>query len=205
VLRPEDHLLQGTPEQLRRLQSCGREVFACDVRIVDAEGRNLRAGELGEVVARGANVMKGYWKLPEATASALRDGWLHTGDLGTMDEQGYVYIMDRLKDMIVSGGENIYPREIEEVLFAHPAVADAAVIGVPSATWGEEVKAIVVMRDGRNVTADDLIRHCGQTLAGYKKPRSVEFVEALPKNPSGKVLKRVLREPYWQGVARRVN
>ncbi len=205
VLRPEDHVLDGSPAQLRRLQSCGREVFACDVRVVDEEGREVRPGEMGEVVARGANVMKGYWKLPEATASALRGGWLHTGDLGTIDEEGYIFIMDRLKDMIVSGGENIYPREIEEVLFAHPAVADAAVIGVPSSAWGEEVKAIVVMREGKQVTADDLIGHCAGRLAGYKKPRSVEFVAELPKNPSGKVLKRVLREPYWKGVDRRVN
>jgi acyl-CoA synthetase (AMP-forming)/AMP-acid ligase II len=149
--------------------------------------------------------MKGYWKMPDATAETLRGGWLHTGDLGTMDDSGYVFIMDRLKDMIVSGGENVYPREIEEVLFTHPAVADAAVIGVPSDKWGEAVKAVVVLKPDASAGADDLIDFCRDKLAGYKRPSSVDFVDALPKNPSGKILKRELREPYWKGVDRRVN
>jgi acyl-CoA synthetase (AMP-forming)/AMP-acid ligase II len=205
VLGPRDHVVGGTPEQSRRLSSCGRPAFGVEIRVVDENDKDVDAGELGEIIARGPNVMKGYWKMPEATADTLRGGWLHTGDLGTMDERGYVFIMDRLKDMIVSGGENVYPREIEEVLFTHPGVADAAVIGVPSARWGEDVKAVVVLKADASATAEELIEFCGGRLAGYKRPRTVDFLEALPKNPSGKVLKRELREPYWKGVDRRVN
>jgi fatty-acyl-CoA synthase len=205
VLRPEDHVLEGPPEKVRRLQSCGRELFGCEVRVVNERGEPVKPGEVGEVIARGPNIMTGYWKLPEATAETLRDGWLHTGDLGTIDEENYIFIVDRIKDMIVSGGENVYPREIEEVLFAHPAVADAACIGVPSEKWGEEVKAIVVLKPGQQATAEELVKYCGERLAGFKRPRSVEFRDALPKNPSGKVLKRELREPYWKDKARRVN
>lgn len=205
MLKPEDHVLEGPPEVMRRLQSCGRELFGCEVRVVKQGGEEAQPGEVGEIVARGENVMKGYWKMPEATAEALRDGWLHTGDLGTMDERGYVYLVDRLKDMIVSGGENVYPREIEEVLFAHPAVADAAVIGVPSERWGEEVKALAVLKPGQKATETELIEFCRERLAAYKCPRSVDFRDELPKNPSGKTLKRELREPYWQGRERRVN
>ncbi len=205
ALGPGDHVADGTPEQTRRLASCGRPVFGVDVRVVDEDDNEVPRGELGEIIARGPNVMKGYWKMPEATAETLRGGWLHTGDLGTMDDSGYVFIMDRLKDMIVSGGENVYPREIEEVLFTHPAVADAAVIGVPSDKWGEAVKAVVVLKPDASAGADDLIDFCRDKLAGYKRPSSVDFVDALPKNPSGKILKRELREPYWKGVDRRVN
>ena len=138
-------------------------------------------------------------------AEALRDGWMHTGDAGRMDEEGYLYISDRVKDMIVSGGENVYPREVEEVLFQHPAIADVAVIGVPDEKWGESVKAIIVLREGAAVVAEEILAHCHGKLAGYKRPRSVDFVEVLPRNPSGKVLKRELREPYWSGQARRVS
>ncbi len=205
MLPAADHLLGGAPERIRRLQSCGREVYGTHVRVVDAENRDVRPGEIGEVIARGDQLMAGYWRMPEATAETLRDGWLHTGDLATVDDEHYVYIMDRLKDMIVSGGENVYPREIEEVLFAHPAVADAACIGVPSERWGEEVKAMVVLRAERRATEADLLRFCGERLAGFKRPRTVDFIESLPKNPSGKVLKRELREPYWRGQTRRVN
>jgi len=205
MLAAEDHVLEGAPEKVRRLQSCGREVYGCEVRVVDPENRDVRPGEIGEVIARGDQLMAGYWGMPEATAETLRGGWLHTGDLATVDEEHYIYIMDRLKDMIVSGGENVYPREIEEVLFAHPAVADATCIGVPSERWGEEVKAVVVLREGRRETEADLLRFCGEHLAGFKRPRTVDFRQSLPKNPSGKVLKRELREPYWRGQTRRVN
>jgi acyl-CoA synthetase (AMP-forming)/AMP-acid ligase II len=205
LLRAEDHILDGPPDVVRRLQSCGREVFGCQVRVVDQNGTDVRPGDIGEIIGRGHQLMTGYWKLPEATASALQDGWLHTGDLGTVDDQHFIYVMDRLKDMIVSGGENVFPREIEEVLFAHPAVADAACIGVPSEQWGEEVKAIVVLKEGHTASDEELIAFCGERLAGFKRPRSVEFRDALPKNPSGKVLKRELREPFWQDQTRRVH
>ncbi len=156
---------------------------------------------------RGPQLMRGYWRLPEATAETLRGGWLHTGDAGVLDAEGYLYVQDRVKDMIVSGGENIYPREVEDALMQHPAVADAAVIGVPDARWGETVKAIVVCHEGvagNEALAEAIVAFCRERLAGYKLPRSVDFVAALPRNPSGKVLKRELREPYWAGQARRV-
>lgn len=148
--------------------------------------------------------MKGYWKRPEATAETLRGGWLHTGDVGRMDEQGYVYILDRSKDMVISGGLNVYPREIEEVLLRHPGVSEVAVIGVPDDRWGETVKAIVVRNSGGELTEADVVAFAAQYLAGYKKPRSVEFVEALPKTAYGKVDKKVLRAPYWAGRERMV-
>jgi acyl-CoA synthetase (AMP-forming)/AMP-acid ligase II len=150
-------------------------------------------------------VMKGYWNLPEATASAIREGWFHTGDAGYLDEDGYLYIHDRVKDMIVSGGENVYPAEVESVLYAHPDVADVAVIGVPDERWGEAVKAVVVLREGSHVSDRELIDACRSQIAGYKTPRSIDFVDELPRNPTGKILKRVLRERYWAGRERRVN
>ena len=153
----------------------------------------------------GEAVMKGYWRRPEATAEAIRDGWFHSGDAGYFDDDGFLYIHDRVKDMIVSGGENVYPAEVESVLFAHPEVADAAVIGVPDERWGEAVKAVVVRRPGSSLGEDELVEWCRGRIAGYKRPRSVDFVDALPRNPTGKVLKRELREPYWHGRARRVN
>jgi acyl-CoA synthetase (AMP-forming)/AMP-acid ligase II len=148
--------------------------------------------------------MRGYWNMPDESAEALRGGWLHTGDAGMMDDEGYVYIQDRVKDMIVSGGENIYPRGIEDVLFQHPAVADAAVVGVPDEQWGETVKAVVVLRQGATATEEEIIDFCRGKLGGFERPRSVDFIEELPRNPSGKVLKRDLREPYWAGRRRRV-
>ncbi|GAB4338888.1 MAG: fatty acid--CoA ligase [Candidatus Abyssubacteria bacterium] len=205
VLRPEDHVIEGTPEQLRRLGSAGREVFGTEVRVVNEDGNDVKPGEIGEVIGRGHNVMKGYWNMPEATAETLRDGWLHTGDLATVDEDGYVYILDRVKDMIISGGENVYSREVEEVLYMHPAIADAAVIGVPDPQWGETVKAIIVLRDGHVATEQDIINFCRKHLAGFKRPRSVEFVDSLPRNLSGKVLKKILREPYWKDQERMVH
>jgi acyl-CoA synthetase (AMP-forming)/AMP-acid ligase II len=159
---------------------------------------------MGEIVVRGEVVMKGYWRNPQATADTLRGGWLHTGDLGIMDERGYVYILDRAKDMIISGGENIYSREIEDVILRHPAVHEVAVIGVPDETWGEAIKAIVALKEGQQATKEDIINFCKEHLASFKKPKSVEFIDAIPKNPYGKVLKRELREKYWAGEARRV-
>jgi acyl-CoA synthetase (AMP-forming)/AMP-acid ligase II len=205
VLRPEDHVIEGTPEQVKRLGSAGREVFGTHVRVVDEDGNDIEPGRIGEVIGKGANVMKGYWKMPEATAETIRDGWLHTGDLATVDEAGYIYVLDRVKDMIISGGENVYCREVEEVLYMHPAIADAAVIGVPNEQWGETVKAFVVLREGATATEQEIVDFTRGRLAGYKRPRSVDFVDSLPRNLSGKVLKKVLREPYWKDQTRQVH
>jgi acyl-CoA synthetase (AMP-forming)/AMP-acid ligase II len=197
-LRHEDHTGQ-------KLLSCGRAMFGGEIRAVDPMGEEVPPGEIGEIVYRGSGVMAGYWRKPEDTAAAIRDGWFHSGDAGSTDEEGFVYIRDRIKDMIVSGGENIYPAEVESLLAGHPGVADVAVIGVPDDRWGEAVKALVVRRPGAELTGQELIDWSRSRLAGYKRPRSVDFIEAIPRNPSGKILKRELREPYWAGQARRVH
>lgn len=203
VLNGADHVraMNGHP---KLLLAAGKPVMGTEVRIVDDQDRPVPPGTLGEIVARGPQVMKGYWNRPRDTAEALRGGWMHTGDAGRMDEDGYIYIEDRIKDMIVSGGENVYPREVEDVLFSHPAVADAAAIGVPHEKWGETVKAIVVLKQGSEAKAWEIIEHCRDRLGGFKCPTSVDFADSLPRNPSGKILKRDLREPYWQGQTRRV-
>lgn len=180
---------------LRR--SAGRAAAHALVRIVDESDNEVPLGTIGEVVVRGGNVMLGYWNRPEDTGNALRGGWMHTGDGAYMDECGYVFIADRLKDMIVSGGENVYSAEVENALAKHPAVAACAVIGVPDERWGERVHAVVVPAEGANVTADELREHCKTIIAGYKTPRSIEFVDELPLSGAGKVLKRDLRAKYW--------
>ncbi len=185
-------------DSMRKRECVGPPVPFLEVKIVDDRDQEVKAGEVGEVVCRGPNVMKGYYKDEEATREALRGGWLHTGDLAWRDEEGYLYIVDRKKDMIISGGENIYPREIEEVLYSHPKIADAAVIGIPDPLWGESVKAVIVLKRGEAMTEEEVIEYCKGHLASYKKPRSVEFVENLPRNPSGKVLKALLRETREQ-------
>lgn len=204
ILQPEDHVLKGSEEDFRRMSSAGREVAGVRVQIVDEDGREVQPGQVGEVTVKGHNVMKGYWKQPELTAQAIKDGWYHTGDMGRMDELAYLYIVDRKKDLIVSGGENIYPKEVENVLFTHPAVAEAAVFGVPDDTWGEAVKAVVVLKQGQQASEPELIEFCKQRLASYKKPKSVEFAQALPRSSAGKVLKRELRDRHWAGRARKV-
>ena len=198
ALRHEDHV--GG-----RLLSCGRPMFAAEIKVVDAFDRELPAGEIGEVVYRGPGLMQGYWRRPDDTAATIRDGWFHSGDAGSMDPDGFLYIRDRIKDMIVSGGENVYPAELESVLMGHPAVADVAVIGVPDERWGETVKAIVVRVPGVELTGEELIDWSRERLAGFKRPRSVDFADAIPRNPSGKILKRALREAFWADRARRVN
>jgi acyl-CoA synthetase (AMP-forming)/AMP-acid ligase II len=188
-----------------RLLSCGRPMFGGHVRIVDAEGKDLPPRQIGEILYRGESLMAGYWQRPDETAKAIRDGWLHSGDAGYMDEEGFIFLKDRVKDVIVSGGENVYPAEVEAVLMGHPHVLECAVIGVPDKTWGETVKAVVVRRAATSLDAGALIDWSRDKLAGFKRPRTVDFVDALPRNASGKLLKRTLREPYWAGYARRVN
>ncbi len=190
---------------LGRLRSCGKPYPGGEARVVDAAGRVLPPGEVGEIQFRAPWNMAGYWQRPEATAAALEGGWLHTGDAGYFDEDGYLYIHDRIKDMIVTGGENVYPAEVENALFAHPAIADAAVIGVPDDRWGEAVKAVVVLKPDTPATEAELIAHARGLIAGYKVPRSVSFVDSLPRNASGKILKHELRAPYWADTDRRVN
>lgn len=194
-LTPADHriALASRPELLR---TAGRAGLGTEIRIVD-KGEEVPRGELGEIAVFGPQVMSGYWGLPEATASTLVEGWVMTGDAAYMDEDGYVFIQDRIKDMIVSGAENVYPAEVENALFEHPAVGDAAVIGIPSERWGETVLAFVVTRDGQGVEAEDLNQFCRQRLAAYKVPTQYEFIAELPRNASGKVLKTKLREPFW--------
>jgi acyl-CoA synthetase (AMP-forming)/AMP-acid ligase II len=193
-LPPEDH----DPERGARMASCGKPWGDVELRIVDPAGAALPAGEVGEIVCRTAQVMAGYWNRPEATAAAIRDGWFHTGDAGSVDADGYVYIHDRIKDMIISGGENVYPAEVESALFEHPAIADIAVIGVPDPTWGEVPKAVAVLAPGAHLSLGELQAFARERLAGYKVPKSLEIVDTLPRNPSGKVLKRVLRERFGQ-------
>jgi acyl-CoA synthetase (AMP-forming)/AMP-acid ligase II len=176
-----------------------------ELKIVAADGAEVPKGAVGEVVIHSPTVMKGYWNKPDATAASIRDGWMRTGDAAYMDEDGYVFIYDRVKDMIVTGGENVNPAEVENALFGHPSIADAAVIGVPDDAWGEAVKAIVVLKSGAPRDAEDIIGWARARIANYKVPKSVDFVDAIPRNLSGKILRRELREPYWNGRDRRVN
>ena len=186
------------------LKSAGRATIGTDVRVVDADGRDCAPGEIGEIIARGPQLMTGYWNLPDETATTLRDGWLYTGDAGTFDTEGYLYVKDRIKDMIVTGGENVYPAEVEHVLLEHPAVADVAVIGVPDDQWGEAVKACVVLRGGADVEVADIVAFCRSRIAGFKVPKTIDLMDALPRNASMKVLKTELRDPYWKGRTRAV-
>jgi acyl-CoA synthetase (AMP-forming)/AMP-acid ligase II len=205
-LAPVATLLSPEAHEVPRLRrSAGRAAPHVEVIVVDEHDVEVPRGEIGEIVARGDNVMLGYWNRPEATARALRGGWMHTGDAGYMDEEGYVFIVDRLKDMIVSGGENVFSAEVENILARHPAVAACAVIGVPDEEWGERVHAVVVPVDGIQPTVDELRDHVKEHIAGYKAPRTVEFIAALPLSGAGKVLKRELRSRHWDGRDRNVS
>jgi len=204
ILRPEEHRLEGTPAELEKLGSCGRPALHFEARVVDEAGRDVPPGAVGELAVRGEAMIREYWALPQETAATLKDGWLHTGDFARLDDEGFIYIVDRKHDMIISGGKNIYPREIEEVLYQHPAVLEATVIGVPDEHWGESVKAIVVLKEGARADEPELIDLCQASLASYKKPRTVEFRDALPKSSTGKILKREVREPFWKDRSQRV-
>ena len=190
----DDHVVNGTDKQTRRLASAGREAVGAEIRIVDDDGVDLDAGETGEILIKSRSVIAGYWNNPEETARVIKNGWFYTGDLGYLDEERYLFVVDRKKDMVVSGGVNIYSKEIESVLYRHPAVLEAAVIGLPDEEWGEVVSAVIVTRPGQTLTGQELVDFCRTSLAGYKKPKKVFFLDELPKNPSGKILKRVLRE-----------
>jgi acyl-CoA synthetase (AMP-forming)/AMP-acid ligase II len=200
VLRPADH----NPAR-GKLRSCGKAHAGTEIRVVDADGNTMPTGQVGEVVLRGRAVMKGYWRNQTATdATFYPGGWLRTGDAAYFDDEGFLFIYDRVKDMIVTGAENVYPAEVENAIFGHPAVADVAVIGVPDPRWGEAVKAIVVLRPGTTATEQDIIAYARERIAGFKLPKSIDFVAALPRNLTGKVLRRELREPYWRGLLRKV-
>ena len=205
VLKHEDHLVTDD-KSAKRLTSCGKPVDGVDVRVINEECSDVRPGEVGEIIARGANIMVGYWKRPDETEDTVRDGWLHTGDLATVDEDGYIYLVDRKKDMIVTGGENVYSTEVEAVLYEHPSIKEAAVIPIPDRDWGEAVHACIAVRDGKQVTAEELEEFCRERLANYKVPRSIEFIEGeLPKGGTGKILKKQLKERYWKDRERRIS
>jgi long-chain acyl-CoA synthetase len=193
-----------SPEEQKVLASCGQPCVWVHARIVDENDNDARPHEVGEIVMQSKAVMTGYWRKPDETRDVMANGWLHTGDMGYYDEKGFIYIVDRKKDMIITGGENVFPREIEEVLYKHPAVSEAAVIGVPDEKWVERVHAVITLKEGHEVGSDEITAFCREHLGRYKVPRSVEFVESLPKNPQGKILKRQIREKYWQGRERKI-
>lgn len=201
ALPPEDHSLEGN----ERMKSAGKAVPGAELKVIGEDGEELPRGEVGELICKSPSNMACYWNLPEATQSSLKDGWMHTGDAAYMDEDGYVFIQDRIKDMIISGGENVYPAQVESAIYGHPAVGEVAVIGVPDDTWGEAVKACVVAKPGEEVDEASIIEWTRERLAGFKVPKSVDVIDVMPRNASGKILRKDLRAPYWEGRERQVN
>ena len=202
MLPPEDHSLEGN----ERMRSCGKACPGVEIEIVDPQGNEVPRGEIGEIAIKSPSNMAGYWKLPDATASTLDgDGWIHTGDAAYMDNDGYIFIQDRIKDMIISGGENVYPAEVESAIYGHPSIAEVAVIGIPSEKWGEEVKACIVLKPDCDCAEQDVIDYARERVAAFKAPKSVDFIAEMPRNPSGKILRRTLRAPYWEGQDRQVS
>jgi len=204
-LGPEDHIVDGSEAQMKRLSSAGRPAMGVELKVVNEDGANVKPGEVGEILLKSNKLFKAYWKMPEESAAAFKGGWFHTRDMATVDEEGFVYIVDRKSDMIISGGFNVYPREVEEVIMAHPGVAETAVIGIPDDIWGEAVKAFIVPRKGVKLTEEEVIQYCREKLAGYKKPKSVDFVKEIPKNVYGKVNRRALKEIFWKDLDRQVH
>jgi long-chain acyl-CoA synthetase len=195
-LSREDHILNSDPVRERRLSSAGREYSGVQVKVVDENDHPLGPGEIGEVITRSDLVMRGYWNQPDKTEEAIRGGWLYTGDIGYMDEDGYLYLVDRKHDKIITGGLNVYPREVEEVFSTHPAVAQSAVFAVNDPLWGEAITAAVVLREGTKVTVEELMKFCKEHLAGYKRPKKIYLLEDLPKNLYGKVLRKELKKRF---------
>jgi acyl-CoA synthetase (AMP-forming)/AMP-acid ligase II len=203
VLRKSDHLVSASGAN--HFASIGREAAGVELRVVGQDGDDQPPGERGEMWVRGQNVMSGYWGDPTATSEVLHDGWYKTGDIITKDDDGYYCVVDRARDMIITGGLNVYPAEVEAALYKHPGIAEVAVIGIPDEHWGETVKAFVVLKPGFDVNANDLLAHAKSLLAAYKKPTSIDFVKSLPKGSTGKILKRELKAPFWAGSARGVH
>jgi long-chain acyl-CoA synthetase len=202
-LQKNEHIIDGAPEDVSRLASVGRPYTMVKLKIVDDFGKEVAQGMTGEIIVQSDHAMIGYLDRPEETAAKLKGGWIYTGDIGRI-ENGYVYLMDRKGEMIISGGLNIFPNEVEQVLYMHPAVQEASVFGVPDEKWQEAVKAVVVLKPGMTATENEIMEFCKQRLAGYKKPQSVDFMDSLPKNPQGKILRRELRAPYWTGFTRNI-
>jgi long-chain acyl-CoA synthetase len=205
VLFPWEHKLEGTPQEIKRMSSAGRPCIASDMRIVNDTGKDARPGEVGEIIHKGDHVLSEYWNRPDANAESFKNGWFYSGDMATFDEDGFIYFMDRKKDMIISGGYNIWPSEVENVIYQHEAILEAAVVAAPDEKWGEIVKAVVVLKPEKSATEKMIIDYCKSNLARYKSPKSVDFVNDLPKNPAGKILRKEVREKYWKGLTRRVN
>ena len=203
-LPPRYHVFEGP--DAGRIRSAGQAVYNADVAVMDPDDRPLPPGQVGEICVRGPMVMQGYWKQPELTAETLRGGWMHTGDAGYLDEEGFVFLVDRVKDMIISGGENVYSAAVENVIYQFPGVHECAVIGVPSTQWGEAVHAVVVPRADAQIDVDRLLAHCRTFLAGYECPKTVDVRrDELPKSGPGKILKAELREPFWRHESRAVH
>ncbi|MFC1944668.1 class I adenylate-forming enzyme family protein [Chloroflexota bacterium] len=196
ILPKEDHILDGTENQERRLKSCGKPLAGIELRVVNEQNRDIVPGEKGEIIIKGDSITDGYWRLPDETANRIKQGWFYTGDLATVDEDGYIYVIDRKRDIIISGGENISPKEVEEVIYRHPSVFEVAVIGVPDEEWGEAVKAIVVLRERKTAAEEQIISFCKDNLARFKAPKSVDLVSSLPKTSSGKISKKEIKERY---------
>jgi acyl-CoA synthetase (AMP-forming)/AMP-acid ligase II len=206
TLKREDHRTHGTPEEMERLTSAGRPYTFVDVRVVDEEGNEVTEGELGEVIVSGDHMMDGYWNQPaEETTASLRKGWIYTRDIGKFDAQGYLYLVDRKSEMIITGGLNVYPNEVEQILYQHPAVMEAAVFSIPDEQWGESIAAAVALKLGMKASDQELMDLCRKNLASYKKPKIITFHESLPKTEAGKISRRELKEPYWKEKARKVN
>ena len=202
LLRQKDHVLEG--EKSKLLSSAGQEELVAKVKIVNEEGVEVNTGEVGEVAICGKHVMMGYWKNPELTAKTIRHGWYHSGDMGYMDENRYLFLVDRKADMIVTGGENVYPKEVEDVLYEHPAVLEVAVVSAPDKKWGERVQAVVVLKEGLTASEDELVAHCKGNLGGYKCPKDVKIWDEIPKTPLGKILRKDVKKKFWEGTERTI-